>query len=102
MLHPMFVRFANVIDFDAIWRRRSDRIYHLLHLRVCSVKIADIISQNALRTWHIGSIVAASVEIEFLVLLSKRNKRGGQAERYQGKQADGFDHNGAKRRSHSF
>jgi hypothetical protein len=85
MLHPMFVRFADVKDLNAVRRGGGDSIYHLLHLRIRRVKIADVIPQYALRPRHIRTVLTAIVEIEFLFLLSKNDmpEREAKCDRYK-------------------
>ena len=49
MLHPVLVSKADVVDSYTVRSRGGDGVHHLLHLRICRVKIADVIPQNALR-----------------------------------------------------
>ena len=67
MLHPVLVRLADVVDLNPVRRGGGDCLHHALHLGVCRMKIADIVPQDALRSRHIWTVLAAGVEIKFLI-----------------------------------
>lgn len=83
MLHPVFVRRADVENLHAVGSGFGDRFDYALHLRVSRVMIADIVAQNALRARHFSAIFAARVKVEFFlglreIYLSKRAKQNGK------------------------
>ena len=72
MLHPVLIGLADIVDLYAVGRGRRYGVDHLFHLGVCRMKIADIISEDALRARHVRPIFAAGVEVELLFGLGVR------------------------------
>ena len=69
VLHSIFVSQTDVENAHTVRRSFGDFVNHFFHLCVSRMMIADIKTQNGLRTRNFRSIFAARVKIKFFLRL---------------------------------